>query len=140
MGKKLILLLLGLILSSTALAALPTKPLHPVKNIAGNVPAAPSGLKAVFSGGWVSLNWIDNATDETGYRIERSVNGGPFALLTPMIKNTTGYDDVKLTPETNYTYRVNAVRNDLGNSAYSNTATATTPVDDGSYNTHVNAH
>ncbi len=46
---------------------------------AGAVPAAPTGLTAaVMSATQVRLSWTDNSTNETGFIIERAVNGGAF--------------------------------------------------------------
>ena len=41
---------------------------------AATPPAAPTGLTAAYSTGVVTLNWVDNATDETGYSIERCLS------------------------------------------------------------------
>src|SRR5207237_5891994 len=42
------------------------------------VPAAPSGLTATPSGTAVTLNWIDNATNETGQSVHYPVGNGAF--------------------------------------------------------------
>ena len=118
---------------------------------AGLPPKAPSNLTATAVSPYqIHLTWTNNSNWADGYRIERSVNGGPFVLLDPLgyTKYTTKCDDVKLTPQTTYAYRVDAFRNTWAwtpppgssSSSSSNTATAVTPVDDGSYNTPVNAH
>ena len=39
------------------------------------------------------LNWSDNATNETGYRVERSTNGASFALVAALGKNVTSFAD-----------------------------------------------
>ena len=45
------------------------------------VPAAPSNLRAtVNSRSEITLDWTDNATEETGSRIERSTNDMSFDL------------------------------------------------------------
>jgi uncharacterized protein (TIGR02145 family) len=91
----------------------------------------PSGLTAVaYSATEMLLNWIRNTTDETGFRIERSNNGGTTftqigtvgAGVTTFIDNNGG---VGLTPTTSYIYRVRAVRGD-SLSLYSNLATGWT--------------
>ena len=51
----------------------------------GAVPADPTDLVAeVLSATQVSLTWTDNATNETGYTVERSDNGGAFAAVATL--------------------------------------------------------
>ena len=93
-----------------------------------NAPAAPTTLAAtVVAGPQVSLSWRDNATNESGFVIERAVNGGGFTqLATPPARANTGtvtYVDGSVTVGNTYAYRVSAV-NVAGQSAASNTATA----------------
>jgi hypothetical protein len=93
-------------------------------------PAAPSNLTAALqTGPQVSLSWRDNATNETGFIIERST-GGAFAQIgTAPARNSTGgvsFIDTAVTPGVTYTYRV-AATNAAGSSAYSNTASVTVP-------------
>jgi hypothetical protein len=64
----------------------------------------------------------------TGYKIERSVNGGMFTLITN-IGLTTKYSDMSADPSTQYTYRVLAVSSNGLISAVSNSASATTTSD-----------
>ena len=95
-------------------------------------PAAPTNLVSTLqSGPWrVSLKWRDNATTETGFVIERSVNGGAFAQLTTRpARNGTGnvnYTDNGVVAGNTYAYQVKAV---IGTtpSAYSNTVTVAIP-------------
>jgi hypothetical protein len=94
--------------------------------------AAPTNLvAAVLSGLRVQLTWRDNATNETGFVIERSVNGGAFTQLTTRgARAGTGnvsYTDSTVTAGNTYTYQVKAVRGTLS-SPYSNTATATVAI------------
>ncbi|MFN8503844.1 fibronectin type III domain-containing protein [Kouleothrix sp.] len=94
----------------------------------GNAPAAPSGLGAsAASSSQVSLSWSDNASDETGFKIERcsGVGCSSFAQVGTAGANATSYSDTGLVASTSYTYRVRAT-NGGGDSAYSNTASATT--------------
>ncbi len=76
------------------------------------VPAAPTNLTAVVQAGpKVLLTWTDNATDETGFVIERSTdNGVTWSLLVQLpFRNGTGsvsYTDVTVSPSTTYDYRV----------------------------------
>jgi hypothetical protein len=86
------------------------------------IPAAPTALQArALSGNRTKLQWIDNATQETVYKIERSVNGKPFKLIKQVVANATSFTDRGLLPGKRYSYRVSA-SNTAGDSAYSNTA------------------
>lgn len=90
------------------------------------VPAAPTGLTATpLSTTEIRLAWVDNATNETEYRVEVQAPGESFVDIGAVGANTTGADVFGLSPATSYNFRVRA-RNATGNSAYSNTATATT--------------
>ncbi|MEO7754869.1 MAG: fibronectin type III domain-containing protein, partial [Terracoccus sp.] len=92
------------------------------------VPSAPSGLTATApSASAIDLSWVDNATDETAYVVERSPNGTDSwtVLAGTLPSGTTSYADGGLDASTSYSYRVRAT-NVAGSSAYSNVATATT--------------
>ena len=95
--------------------------------VPAGLPAAPSGLAAtVFSSSRIDLAWTDNATNENGFDIERSLSGASsWALIANVGANVTSFQDTGLTASTTYDYRVRAI-NTGGNSAFSNTATATT--------------
>jgi hypothetical protein len=91
-------------------------------------PTAPTGLAAsAASASQINLTWTDNATNETGYIVERSANGvdGWTVIGTPGL-NATSYTDTTVTATTQYFYRVRAT-NSFGDSLNSNTASATTP-------------
>ncbi|HEX2641862.1 MAG TPA: fibronectin type III domain-containing protein [Thermoanaerobaculia bacterium] len=89
-------------------------------------PAAPSGLTAtVVSSTEIRLTWTDNATNETGFRVERKTAGGSYTEILQLGANVTTANVTGLTAGTAYTFRVRA-RNGAGFSAYSNEATATT--------------
>jgi len=94
------------------------------------VPADPTLLTAtVLSGPRVSLTWRDNATNETGFVVERSTNGGAFVqIATPGPRNNTGnvtYVDTTVTAGNSYSYQVWAV-NAIGRSAAPTNATSVT--------------
>ena len=58
------------------------------------LPAAPTGLSAsAASSTRVNLAWTDNADNETGYKIERSVSGGSFSQIATAGANATSYGD-----------------------------------------------
>ncbi len=91
------------------------------------VPAAPSGLTATAaSSSQVNLQWADNSSNETGFKVERSTDGTTFSQVATVAANATTYADNSLTGGTAYTYRVLAY-NGAGNSSPSNTASVTTP-------------
>jgi hypothetical protein len=91
------------------------------------LPAAPSGLAANASGmNQINLNWTDNSSNETQFRIERSLNAGStWSFLTNVGAGVTSYANTGLTHSTTYHYRVRA-ENAAGNSAFSNIANAKT--------------
>ena len=90
-------------------------------------PAAPSGLSATsISSSQINLSWTDNATNETGFKIERKTgSGGTYAQIATTGADVTTYNDTGLTEGTTYFYRVRAT-NAVGDSAYSAEASATT--------------
>jgi len=89
-------------------------------------PATPTGLSAVsISHDQIQLSWIDQALDETGYRVERSVNGIDFTQITSLASDSVNHTDTGLTPNTTYWYRIYAV-NGAGSSDFSNVDSATT--------------
>ncbi|TRW43743.1 multicopper oxidase domain-containing protein [Georgenia yuyongxinii] len=87
-----------------------------------NTPAAPTALTATLqSGPRVSLTWRDNATNESGFVVERSADGGATftQLTTAPARNSTGnvtYVDTTPALGSTYAYRVTAV-NAAGSSA-----------------------
>ena len=117
-------------------------------------PNAPSDLTATVityggtTGAYVvtaiRINWVDNSDNETGFVIERSLDGITFTYLWPFNQNNqerpiidppppqvgpnvtsfTDYFNIQL--GTTYYYRVAAV-NQSGRGDYSNVAQATTP-------------
>lgn len=91
-------------------------------------PSAPSGLVATaVNGTLITLAWVDGSTTETGFRLERAVDGGSFILLATLGANVTSYADASVLPGQVCLYRVRAF-NAGGESAASNVAQATTPV------------
>lgn len=91
------------------------------------LPAAPSDLSAVEkSVDRIDLAWSDNASDESGFVIERKKGKeGTYELIDTVSANAVNYRDNELSASTNYYYRVSAY-NENGASPYSNTATAQT--------------
>jgi hypothetical protein len=89
-------------------------------------PAAPSDLIAtVASATAIDLEWTDNANNEEGFKIERSLTSGSgFSEIATVGANVNSYPDSGLTTGTTYYYRVCAY-NTTGDSDYSNEASAT---------------
>jgi hypothetical protein len=75
------------------------------------VPATPTGFAATtISGTQIDLSWVDNATNETGYRLERCLGSGctDFALLVELGANATSHSDLTVEFDNVYRYRVHA--------------------------------
>ncbi|MDB6113314.1 MAG: hypothetical protein JWQ62_259, partial [Lacunisphaera sp.] len=91
-------------------------------------PAAPTNLQAGNqTATTAALSWTDNSNDETGFEIQRATGdgSGTFTVVTTTAANASSYIDSGLTADTQYTYRVRAVRNGTF-SANSNTFTVRT--------------
>ena len=92
------------------------------------VPAAPSGLTVVAdSHSDANLSWASNSTNQTGFEVLRSTNGGPYTLLNTTAANLTTYTDAPLTAGASYSYEVEAI-NAAGASAPAAAAAITAPL------------
>ena len=90
------------------------------------LPAAPINLVlTVLSRSQIRLNWADQSSNETGFKIERSTNGTSWTQITTVGANVTTFTSMGLKRNRTYWFRVRAY-NGTGNSGYSNTASATT--------------
>ncbi|HVT90262.1 MAG TPA: NPCBM/NEW2 domain-containing protein [Tepidisphaeraceae bacterium] len=100
-------------------------------------PIAPTGLDATYNSttGKIDLLWSDNASDETGYRIERKAgSGGTYAQIAdPGADSKTFSDNTGLSAGTTYYYRVYAYKTGAANSGYSNEDNALFPTQPGTY-------
>ena len=105
---------------STSAAAITDAPPPP--------PLAPSGLVATgTSETTISLGWSDNASTETGYRVERlpgPAGQNSFTTIASLGIDATSYNDTGLIADSTYDYRVAAVNNS-GDSGFA-TASGTT--------------
>jgi predicted phage tail protein len=91
------------------------------------VPAAPARLTAsAISYQQVNLSWADVSGNETGFQLERSVDGSGFSKVADLAVNVTTYEDKSVASLTKYFYRIRAV-NAIGFSDFSNVAEVTTP-------------
>ena len=69
--------------------------------------AAPSNVTASLINNSVVLTWQDNATNEMGYFIERSLSANSgFLPIGGVGPNTATFTDAKITPNTTYYYRI----------------------------------
>lgn len=88
---------------------------------------APSNLAAAATGlNSINLYWKDNSYIETGFKIERATGSGPFSEIATVGMDVTNYQDVGLTPDTKYKYRVCMYSGTGGNSEYTNIDSTTT--------------
>lgn len=76
-----------------------------------NIPAAVTGLNASAVGqGSVTINWTDNATDETVYLVRRTTDMVNFYFVADTLPpNSNTFTDTGLAPGTQYFYFVNAL-------------------------------
>jgi predicted phage tail protein len=87
--------------------------------------AAPTNLTATAAGvRTIALNWTDNSAGESGFQIERSINGRGFSQIATVGANVTSFSESGLRRGRTYSYRVRAY-NSSGYSAYTNIAGAT---------------
>ena len=89
-------------------------------------PTAPTSFTAsAVSSSQINLSWTDNASDEVGFRIERSPDGTAFAEIATVGANVTSDANTGLTAATRYWYRIRAYNN-TGASSYTGPTSATT--------------
>jgi subtilisin-like proprotein convertase family protein len=91
-------------------------------------PAAPTGLTTLApvltnNRANIDLLWLDGATTETGFEVERATNNGAFVRIATVGPNSSFYTD-QVQANNQYCYRVRAI-NSTGNSDYSNTSCQT---------------
>lgn len=90
-------------------------------------PAAPSALHdTATTYDSVALAWTDNSSDEVGFRLAFSLDGANWVNVGDVGAGVTTCTQTGLLPATTYYYRVRALGDDA-NSAWSATATVTTP-------------
>lgn len=90
------LALLALILPLAACGSDPTGP--------GGAPG--SVTVVAVSNARIRVNWVDEATDEAGYEIQRSTAGGPFVAVDTLPGGSTSLLDTGLPPLTLFRYRI----------------------------------
>lgn len=81
-----------------------------------NVINAPSSLTAGVSGKTVTLRWLDNASNETGYYVERGVKtsktGTVYTRIATLAANASSYSETVASGT--YYYRVQAFNSTTG--------------------------
>ncbi|MEQ1760641.1 MAG: fibronectin type III domain-containing protein, partial [Vicinamibacterales bacterium] len=73
----------------------------------------------------VYLTWLDTATTETAFHIERQTNGGVFLEVGIVGANVQNFTDGTVSEANNYVYRIRSANATF--SGYSNTSAVTTP-------------
>jgi hypothetical protein len=99
-----------------------------IDGAAATPPAAPTNLTAsAVSSSQINLNWIDNANNEDGFKVERcqASDCTNFTQIATVGPNVTTFANTGLEANTTYFYRVRAY-NSVDDSSYSNTANDTT--------------
>lgn len=84
--------------------------------------AAPSPLSATpVTNARITLTWNDKSPNETGFEVHRSTSGatGYFTRVSATLANVNSYDDVGLTPNSEYCYAVRAFRASGADTVYS---------------------
>ncbi|MBN1661338.1 MAG: protease inhibitor I42 family protein [Anaerolineae bacterium] len=91
-------------------------------------PTAPTSLTATaVSAHQINLTWVDNSTNESGFKIERSLSGtGGWQQIATTSANATSYANTGIADSTRHYYRV-AAYNSSSASSYTNVASAVTP-------------
>jgi hypothetical protein len=73
----------------------------------------------------IDLSWTDASSDETGFEVQRSMDGTSWMSVAALGAGATAYNDTGLQPDTTYHYQVLAF-NASGYSSPSNQVSATT--------------
>ena len=91
------------------------------------LPNMPSSLAASgITKSGLTLTWDDNSSNETGFKIERSLASSTgFSEIASTLANVTIYQDNSLQPSTTYYYRIKAFNAD-GSSDYTTDISVTT--------------
>jgi PKD repeat protein len=73
----------------------------------GSVPLAANLVDlSMVSSSQIDVSWIDNSTDEYGFRIEHSTNGTNWSAAGSVAADQTRYSDTGLAASTQYYYRI----------------------------------
>ncbi|MGD2114835.1 MAG: hypothetical protein PVG07_07275 [Acidobacteriota bacterium] len=69
-------------------------------------PKAPTGVAGELVGASILLTWEDASSDEEGFRIYRSTNGGDFEQVGTASTDVEIFQDLSIAPATTYRYRI----------------------------------
>ena len=88
--------------------------------------AAPSNFVATaISSSQIDLSWMDNSTNESGFKIERATTSPPTTEIATVGQNAASYSNTNLAENTTYYYRVRAYNSNIY-STYSNESSTST--------------
>lgn len=91
------------------------------------IPDPPKALTATpISSTQINLSWTDSNNNETGYKIEISLDNSTWIEIVNLAANSTSYNSIGLNPNTLYYYRAYSY-NDFGNSSYATKSATTLP-------------
>lgn len=95
-------------------------------------PSAPAGeitnFAAAASSPGISLSWVENISNETGFVIERSITGSDlWSAVTTTAANATSFNDLSVIAGNAYTYRIKAALSGGGESATVSSASVPLP-------------
>ncbi|MFH1898349.1 MAG: PQQ-binding-like beta-propeller repeat protein [Candidatus Desantisbacteria bacterium] len=88
-------------------------------------PPPPTSLQVNTKGTQTILAWQDTASNESGFLLERLIDG-TYTELCKLAPDTVKYQDNNLIPDTDYSYRILSF-NEAGLSGYSNESLVHTP-------------
>lgn len=94
---------------------------EPVSVAIDPLPAAASNLEIFHSEEFYYLHWKDRSHNEQGFRVEHSVDGGAWQVLSTMNENVAFYFESTVLADHNYRFRVIAF-NAIGEASASNVA------------------
>ncbi len=83
----------------------------------------------------IVINWIDNATNETNFDLDRSLNGAAYSDLATKDPDANTHTDTDISQGNTYRYMLRAYRTEGATTRYSITCyTATASIESGSFN------
>lgn len=100
-------------------------PLYSSYVIPGSVAAASNLSALATSPASITLRWTDNATNESGFVVQRRNGSAPFSTIATLAAQTTAFSDFNLFAGTTYSYRILAAGGPTPDT-FSNTAVAAT--------------
>ncbi len=96
------------------------------KTLVMALPDPPSGLTATaIASNKVQLSWVDNSSNEAGFKIERKTGAGAYSQVGTVLAGIQTYTNTSVSGGYTYTYRVRAY-NLGGNSGYTDEVPVTT--------------